>query len=101
VPNGGPDGTGALSFDGNTTRVNLPQELTELGSLSVAVWVKPTKGGVVLGDERAPYPQNMVSGSGGAGFGDNLSKKLLSIDPDGTARSDLLGQPLGGPGKSR
>jgi hypothetical protein len=97
VPGGGRIG-GALAFDGNT-RVVMPKQIAELAPLTFATWFKTSASGVILGDQRGPYPTPWISGWLGEGVGPT-STHALEIGADGTVRSLLMNQLLGGPGKS-
>jgi Concanavalin A-like lectin/glucanases superfamily len=97
LPIGGRIG-GALSFDG-TTLVTLPGSMTVQAPSSVAMWLKTTKGGVLIGDQRGPYPTEMVKGSFLAGVGP-LSSQALAIGSDGTLQAYFMNLPLGGPGRT-
>ncbi len=94
---------GALSFNGTATHATPPAAMTTVAPVTIGVWVKTTKGGPVLGDQRGPYPTAMVNEEYWAtrGVGEPTSAETIGISPaDGTVRSYVMSERLGGPGKS-
>ncbi|GAA2795270.1 LamG-like jellyroll fold domain-containing protein [Crossiella cryophila] len=80
-----------MSFDGKATRVTLPNEIAENAPLTFTLRMKPAPGGgVILGDQRTPYPVELPKEYEVTDDKSLLSKKLLSLDPDGTIRGNLF-----------
>lgn len=99
-PQGGRNGGGAIAFDGTTSRVTVPSTMTTFAPASIAVWVKTTKGGPVLGDQRGPYPTKMVDHWLMSGVAERPYNETISILPDGSVRTQVVSVSLTGRPKS-